>query len=55
MEDEGLAGGQGGWEKCLYISGPAPCGGDGMGVSGEAAGKKAGTESRFILVFANCV
>lgn len=34
---EGLVGGQAGWTKCLYLSGAAAWGGDGMGVSGEAA------------------
>lgn len=35
VEGEGLAGGQRGCGKCLYISGAGPWGGDGMGVSGE--------------------
>lgn len=54
VEGEGLAGGQRGWGKCLYISWAGPCGGDGIGVSGEAAGRKACTQ-RDVLVhlFAN--
>lgn len=38
-DGEGLAGGQMGWTKCLYFSGAGAWGGDGIGVSGEAAGK----------------
>lgn len=37
VEGDGLVGGQWGWGKRLYISVAGPCGGDGMGVSGEAA------------------
>lgn len=36
---EGLAAGHRGWGKCLNLSGTGPSGGDGMGVSGAAAGK----------------
>lgn len=41
MDDRGLAGGQRDWGYCLYFSGAGPCGGDGMGVSGEAVGRQA--------------
>lgn len=41
VEDDGLAGGQRGWGKCLNISVAGPCGGDGMGVSGDAAQREA--------------
>lgn len=48
-DGSGLDGGHKGWGKCLYISGPGPCGGDGIGVSGEAAGGKAEMEFHFLL------
>lgn len=37
-DGEGLAGGHRGWAKGLYLSGAGPWGGDGIGVSGDAAG-----------------
>lgn len=50
-DGEGLAGGQRGWAKGLYLSGAGPWGGDGMGVSGEAAGWRIRTERHLHFIF----
>lgn len=50
MEDGGLAGGQRGWGKCLNISVAGPCGGDGMGVSGDAAEREDEKDTIYLLI-----
>lgn len=52
-DDEGLAEAPRGWAKGLYLSGAGPWGGDGMGVSGEAAGWWTRTERHLDFIFKN--